>query len=175
MADEKKVLPWERQEGEPDDAFNNFRYYRDMPMPRKVLGVMHGSTTDKWEWSSKWSWISRAKQYDDHISNLAIQEREETVRMAARDIQVEHLMILHGMRELLMREAGKWLRRSRETEGMSELRINELVKLTESVVKLERLALGETTENTQPVTRDLSKLSVEELYQLQELTEKAGL
>lgn len=166
-------LPWERQPGEPDDCFNAFRYYRDMPMPRQALRAspMVGTNT-LWQWCNKWSWIARASQYDDHISDLAIAEREALVKQSARDIQVQHMGILQGARELLEREVAKYLAISREAKGPSLLKPAELSKLLDSVVKLDRLVRGETTENVAP-TEDLSNLSVDDLRVMRELKQKA--
>jgi len=177
MSDPVPPVPWERQPGEPDICFTQFRYYRDMPLPRKILGVRDGSTADKWEWSSKWSWVSRATAYDDHISTLAIKEREETVKQQARDIGAEHMKILHGLREVLERETGKWMARLRTSENSTEptMKPNELLKLADTVIKLERLVQGETTENIGAPKTDLSALSPEELSQLLALYKKAGL
>jgi hypothetical protein len=171
MSEEK---PWEKQPGETQLEFSQFRYYRDMPQPRRVLGVLHGSTADKWEMASRCEWVSRVEQYDDHISNVAIAERERVVKEQAASITEDHFRLLQGVREIAIRETAKWLADVRSQDGTSLFKISDLVKVVDCAVKLDRLTLGETTENVGGGHQDLSALSPEELILAHELAKKVG-
>lgn len=173
MTEEKLPRPWEKQLDEPEESFVEFRYYRDMPQPRRVQGVLHGSTEQKWNWASQWHWVSRARQYDDHLSDLAVEERETAVREQAKAIGEDHLRLLQGMREFALRETAKWLEQARASGGTSLIKIGDLVRVVDCAVKLDRLTLGETTENVGTGHQDLSGLSVDELRQYHELAKKA--
>lgn len=173
MGDEKPPAPWEKQPGETQLEFSQFRYYRDMPQPRRILGVLHGSTAEKWEMASRCNWVSRTEQYDDHISNVAIAERERVVKEQAAAITEDHFRLLQGVREIAIRETSKWLNDVRTQDGQSLIKISDLVKVVDCAVKLDRLSLGETTENVGGGHQDLSMLSPEELLLARDLAKKA--
>lgn len=170
-----EALPWDRQTDEPDDAFKAFVNYREMPMPRRVLSASSMATTrELWEWSSRFLWASRVKQYDDHLSGLAIAERESLVKQGAHEVYEQQLIILAELRQLVQREGLKWLDYSRSMQGPSILKAADFRNLVETTIKLDRLVRGESTENLAS-GGDMSKLTPDELWKLRELQKKAGL
>lgn len=165
------TMPWERLADEPDDAFKQFTYYLHMAPPRRVLGVLHGPTVSKAGWAQTWSWYSRAKAWDDHLAKVAAEEAEETIKESVRAVTQHHMRILQGLREVLEREAGKWLEESRTASGQTLLKPREIMKLTDVVVKLDRLVREQSTENID-VPTDLSSLSLEDLRTMQDIQKK---
>lgn len=167
---------WERQDGESDDAFKAFTNYRDMPRPRRVLSAMYGiPSATLSEWSTTHAWGSRVTQFDDYLSAVAVGEQESLIRQGVEEIVGQHLALLQNLREFTARETGKWLEVSRSLAGPSLVKVGELVKLGEMVVKLDRLVHEQSTENIQESFDDLSALTPEELRTLLELQRKATL
>jgi len=85
MADQhKELLPepklWERQEGEPLEAYDAFCCYRDAPADarsiRMALTTLYGREPTQAElstalvWSSQWGWVARTKAWHDELDRL---------------------------------------------------------------------------------------------------------
>lgn len=79
--------PWGRRADESRPAFEAFRTYLEMGTGRDIRSVgrslgKSGSLISRW--SSRHSWVARAKAWDDHLGALARAAAEEhTVRRAA--------------------------------------------------------------------------------------------
>lgn len=127
------------------------------------------------EWSTTHAWGSRVTQFDDYLSAVAVGEQESLIRQGVEEIVGQHLALLQNLREFTARETGKWLEVSRSLAGPSLVKVGELVKLGEMVVKLDRLVHEQSTENIQESFDDLSALTPEELRTLLELQRKATL
>lgn len=166
--------PWERQPNESDHAWLCFCAYRDMHPSERLLkraGVADSVTKSKWYREHNWS--DRCKAYDDHMSSIVQEERETMLRRTSRELAFEHSMQMAEMRDFWLREFAKYQAQSRESEMPAPVKFGELLKLGEMTVKLQRLLSGETTENVGTTDLDFSKLSLEELRTLHELTAKA--
>lgn len=159
---------WERQPIDTDESFKAFCTYRDQIPPRRFRGL--GPTATIAEWYRDHGWRERIAAYDAWLDSIMLREREEALKKAARNQGTEHALLLVEAREFLGLELAKFLKTSKEHE-IQNLRPHEMIRLLEQVIKLERLVQGETTENVSQQV-DLSKLSVEELRQLEALHRK---
>lgn len=170
-----ELLAWERQETDTDDSWVAFVAFRDMKAPRRLLTVaVNGSrlpTAKLSEWYRAHAWKERADAYDRHMDRVVLEEREALLRQTSKEISAEHMTMLHAARELVQRELDKWLQASRETEAQGLLKVSDVNRLLENVVKLDRLIRDQSTEQV-TVEMDLSKLTPEELKQLRTLREK---
>jgi hypothetical protein len=78
-APEPGPLPWERQAGEGEKAFQAFATYRDLgPGERSVTRV--AKTLGKGvrlptRWSSRWLWVERARAFDAENDRLRLSRR----------------------------------------------------------------------------------------------------
>lgn len=179
MSDDKKKPaappePWERQASESDEAWLSFRAYRDMvPDERKITNAAAKSTATLSKWYRDHNWEERVRAHDAKFDKIRIEEREQIYRRKAREIAIDHMVMLSNARDLVARELNKFAEVSRETDAIGLVKVAELTKLFELVVKLDRLVRGETTENVGSTAIDYSALDPEELDKLNELLEKA--
>lgn len=126
---------------------------------------------------SKWyrdhDWPGRVTAFDKHFDSVSLEERERTLRMASRDLAIDHALMLADAGELVQRELRKLVNVSRETELHGLMKPAEVIKLLDTTIKLDRLVRGESTENIKEEV-DISKLSLEEVRELSRLMRKAG-
>ena len=162
-------LPWEIQHGEPDEAFRQFVFFREMPAPRKLGGY---GLAERYELWRTWNWSARVAAYDEYLSDIAVREAEEALKMGAKQLAAEHMKELHKAREIFGRELNKMLEQSRKA-GNTFMKPADVIRLGEFVVKNERLVTGEATERTE-VHQDLSNLTDEDLAALEEIARKTG-
>lgn len=173
---------WERQHNETDSAWDAFVVYRDLGPAKRSLaevGRVQGKhRRNYFDWSSDWSWVRRCADYDawmDRQTKLAEIE-------AIRDMKRRHVELALelqeaaklGLKKLI--ETQKAIAGDPEAEPLNPKGIKELAELG---AKLERLSRGEPDAievariETAPA-HDYSRLSVEELRALLELTRKAS-
>lgn len=164
---------WERQEGEGDDAFRAFVYFRDMPLPRKVDALGPNSVSQMFRWHKEWAWPIRARAYDNHLSAFAVKCKEAEIAKSSKTIAAEHMSILSDMRTVLQQECAKLLEQSTSSAGQTIMKHSDMSKMLDTVFKLDRLVRGESTEKIETV--DMSDMTDEELAQFIELSKKAGI
>lgn len=134
--------PWDRMPREGARAFEAFVAYRDMGPARstaKVAKQLGKSKALMDQWSSKWSWVARTRAWDeeqDHLTKIGQEKRRrETMERHAqlgKLLQSRGLEILQSFEAAAKKDAATW---------------NDVVRLITEGVKLERLAMGEITEN----------------------------
>jgi hypothetical protein len=165
---------WDRWEGEPDDAWNAFRVYRDLPPNRRQIRKVASMSFDKLcRWHREFDWFTRCQAFDEANKELFTEEvRRQYLATAAIEYARSVEEQIGDMRELWDREVAKLLERSRDSE-MNMLKPTELLKLGELKFRAERLVSGQTTENVGTSDVDYDNLSSEELLQLNELMTKA--
>lgn len=175
MSDVPAPKPWERQPEEPEPAFLLFQRYRDRRPPRgRVYEATKGAAghVETLRLFQDWHWKERAAAWDAHIEAIRLHEVEEVARVDARDRAKEHLLLTNDLLQLALREARKWLRAAEESD-MTLIKPADLIKLTDLVVKLERLIKGQPTERVEH-GRDLSHLTDDELEQVEALLSKGA-
>jgi hypothetical protein len=128
---------WQQQPGESPKAFQAFVVYRNMePRERsisRVVSELNKSRSLIGRWSSRWSWVERAQEWDDYQEMRRLEVRiEEKQRM-----DEEHLKIIRAMR-------------NKALQALTELSIQDLASNMYELrnwitdfIKYERLVMGE--------------------------------
>ena len=182
----ENVYPWERIPGETSREYQKFCAYRDMnssdkPIRKRSLQRLAkelGLSLDHLKkLSAKNDWVSRAAAYDEYLDELAREQNEaEIIKMRKNHALLASQMITKAAKRLL-------------TMPEEEITAADLVRLVDVGVKIERLSRGESTENRQisgeakvihqgevtvknQMNLDLSRLTDEELSELEQLLEK---
>lgn len=182
----ENVYPWERIPGETSREYQKFCAYRDMnssdkPIRKRSLQRLAkelGLSLDHLKkLSTKNDWVSRAAAYDEYLDELAREQNEaEIIKMRKNHALLASQMITKAAKRLL-------------TMPEEEITAADLVRLVDVGVKIERLSRGESTENRQisgeakvihqgevtvknQMNLDLSRLTDEELSELEQLLEK---
>jgi hypothetical protein len=81
--------PWEPQQKESMPAYAAFAEYRDLGPERSIEAVsrkVSKSLPLLKRWSSRWSWVERAKAYDAHLDEIRRTAREQSIAKQARKI-----------------------------------------------------------------------------------------
>ena len=144
MAKEKKIEPWERQEGETSKQFEAFVIYRDMGEDRSLSKVAQQLSKSKQlltRWSSANNWVERCTEWDreqDRI--LRLEQIKDIKKMRKRHADTGTLMVAVAQKALQ-----KMI--DPETKQLKDdVTANEIARLVEVGSKLERLSRGDTSE-----------------------------
>lgn len=171
MSDDLQL--WDRLACDDNESWEAFKQYRDM-MPHRIRNVVGWPVATVQSWSKANHWEERIRAYDGHLDGMFQREREETLKRGAREITAEHLAILATARQVIDLEFAKILQATQNggDKPGAVMRPGDVIKLTELVIKMERLSLGETTENVGTNDLDLSSLSDAEFEAYQAIHEK---
>jgi len=162
---------WDRQAGEPGEAFLAFEAFRKMSAPRR--GLPEGFDVSKCRgWHREWLWDLRVEAWDEHLTALARSEEQALVTQTAKDRALDWMRTFSLGKRVGLRELRRLVERS---EDGTTLRPNELVKLLEFLWKAERVMDGEPTERTETTNVDLTGLSDDEQAKIAELLAKAEI
>jgi hypothetical protein len=135
--------PWERQNGEPMDAFDAFGVYRDLGPTRSLTKAQrtrkNGSQTSFNEWSAKWVWVDRVLAWDSYLDA----QRRQAVISEVEKMSRRHAQIAQVMQNKVIERL--------QTIDATKLTFTELARWMEVAVKTERLAYGLSTENIHAV------------------------
>lgn len=171
--DDKDVHPWERQDGEPDTAYQAFQgYFLQVPPRRMAHASVRHSTAELSRLYNEWRWEERATAYDRHVQRIRQAERDAMLQQDEKERLAKMVAVLETTGEIISREMAKLLRDSLATEASGLVRPGDLNKLLGQWVTLQRLIHGESTENVATVDARLENLTPEELRTLRELHEK---
>jgi hypothetical protein len=167
------VQAWERQEGEPEGAYEAFKGYVYQTPPRRLVhsSVKHGSA-ELSALYNEWRWQERALAWDRHIQRARDEEREALLREDEKSRTAAQLTMLKGIQQVANREIAKLVRDTAKSEAFGTVKVSDLNKLIGQVIVLERLIHGESTANVGVVDANLEKLSLDELRELQRLQAK---
>lgn len=167
------VHAWERQDDEPEAAYEAFKGYVYQPPPRRLVhsSVKH-ATAALSALYNEWRWSERALAYDRHVQKIRDEEREAILREDEKSRTAAQLTMLKGIQQVANREIAKLVRDTAKSEAFGTVKVSDLNKLIGQVIVLERLIHGESTANVGVVDANLEKLSVEELRELQRLQAK---
>lgn len=161
MAGDLGKQPWDQQSSESGPAYQAFRAYRDMGVPRSLRRCAEGLGKDPSlvaRWSSAHDWQERVKSWDLE------QDRQRREAMAVENVQagIRHASIAASGLAAAASVNQAWLERvaelAREDKGLKKLDLETLselmVKVNRAVPRLivgERLARGMTTESVEHV------------------------
>lgn len=132
---------WEKLPDESPLAFKWFCVYRDMGPERsqmkviKKMGKVRGYRNQLDEWSVDHRWVERVSAYDKHMDSLALKEREKEIKAMSK----RHAQQAKSMQSKIIQRL--------KTIKPADLSPLQLAKWLEIATKIERLALGESTEN----------------------------
>lgn len=115
-------------------------------------------------WIRAFFWRERVTEYDKYLDAGRVEVIEQTYRETAREVAAKHRQMLEDARSVAMTELAKLKERVGNT-AFEVVKPSDLTKLVDTIVKLDRLIRGETTESVQ--LTDMSKLSDEELDQIE--------
>jgi hypothetical protein len=144
MSDEGK-RPWDRLTGESSKAYAHFCRYRDMGVSRSLRTLEHvdGCTSGYRQlgrWSSRWHWVERCQDYDDHLQRQdRLRQEKERKDMLTRHGKIAVLgqnLVVKGIEKLL----------ADVEQGKRDLSASDASRLLDVAVKIERLSRGEPTE-----------------------------
>jgi hypothetical protein len=151
--------PWERQPGETSRSYRAFQCYLNLAADRSIYRAAlelarkkHGKegaevgqvSIAHWErWSSKYSWVDRARQWDDHLLEKARTAREAAILAELKDLKVDKAALEN---ERIRFELRGHKSTERFFDGL-EQKFNELVKLPSTKIKQQKLnEAGDVTE-----------------------------
>lgn len=162
--------PWEQLPGESTRAHTGFTVYRELGPSRTLrkvrtdwgrigdeLGADLGnppSATSVDRWSVQHAWRIRAQGYDQKLDSDWVLEKQDARRERAR---LNAKMAAFGMQKV-------WERL--QTMNWAEASFLDLRRMIDSLSRLERLALGESTENIQVTGKDGGPVVIEDLAKL---------
>lgn len=99
--------PWERWPREPTRTYDRFCAFRDLGAARTLGAAARACSVGSvmlGEAARVWFWRERTDAWDDHLSQLAVHEREETIRdmtrrhvAASQKLQVKALAVLEDL------------------------------------------------------------------------------
>jgi len=165
---------WDRQSGESSKAYAHFCLYRDMGVSRSLrqMANVPGCTAVVRQlnrWSSRWKWVERCQEYEDHLEYQdRLQQEKERREMRKRHAKMAILaqnIAVEGLKNLLTKVQG----------GEQGVAPADLTRLLEVGVKVERLSRGEPTDSHEvsgpsggPVKLDLGETlkRIDEVYGL---------
>jgi hypothetical protein len=173
MTSAAEVKAWERQDGEPDAAYDAFKGYVFQAPPRRLIHTsVKLRTSEVSALFNEWRWAERALAYDRHVASIALEEREALLREDERDRTAAHLRMLKGVQQVINREIAKLVRDTEKSEAFGTVKVSDLNKLLNTAITLERLVHGESTANVAAVDASLERLTLDELRELQRLQAK---
>lgn len=136
--DDDDIDPWERQPGESTKRYTQFLMYRDMGPARTLARVAQELALNPRyvrAISAEWLWVARAGAHDQ----VTYQERAARIRAERMEMDDRHARIARAVQ-------GKIIA-SLQAVDPGKLSPNELARLLEVAVKVERMALGASSEN----------------------------
>ena len=144
MRDEEKH-EWDRQPSETSKGYGHFCFYRDAGKERSLRKLAADArTTSKLRqlqhWSSRWKWVERCQQYDDHLERQARleqeRERKDMVKRHAKIAVLGQNLVVKGIEKLI----------AEIEDGSRRATASDLSRLLDVAVRVERLSRGEPTE-----------------------------
>ena len=147
MSNTNTPLPWERQPGETQKAYEAFCVYRDLKDIRdpeskrslELVGQRLGKTKANYErWSSANEWVKRVEAWDEY-QERKIREEEEKQRITdIRSMRKRHADLASAM----LIKAARALQRIPE----DEIKAGDVSRMVDTASKLERISRGDVGE-----------------------------
>ncbi|MBP5971588.1 hypothetical protein HW132_02245 [Brasilonema sp. CT11] len=83
---DEDLQSWERQTGESNKAWAAFQVFRDLGGKRTITAAQEvlqrpiGYRRTLEEWSSRYNWVARCREYDQYIDRITRVQREQVKR-----------------------------------------------------------------------------------------------
>ncbi|BCJ61548.1 hypothetical protein [Micromonospora endophytica] len=141
---EPEILPWDRQDREPEKAYGYFVLYRDLGRTRTVAKVateVNKSRDYLHKLATAWKWVQRAQAWDREEDRLYVEGLAEQ----RRDMAKRHARISSALQAKIVARL--------QTIDASKLSPGDIARWLEVATRVERLALGlpdSTTSHTGP-------------------------
>lgn len=149
----ENLRPWERQDGETEKAFSAFKAYLEME-DRNICQLAKRLSKSRQlvdKWKQKYNWQERCIAWDKSLQEIeyktAVKERK---KMAKRHIAIAMSMQAKAVEALQKIE-------------VSKLNANEIIRLFDTSVKIERLSRGEATFINSSKNDDSNKKDVADI------------
>ncbi|TAM68311.1 MAG: hypothetical protein EPN50_05040 [Chloroflexota bacterium] len=161
--------PWEPQPGESSPAFAAFVMYRDLGPGRsitKTAEALGRNRTLIGDWSSRWRWQERIAAWDGELSRRTLDaeadERRAMVKLHARTARAVVNVVA---RRVLGDEA-----RGIQAIDPNTLGPQDLARLLDVAVKVERLSRGAPTESVEvhDIASQVRRLALEQGFSEEE-------
>jgi hypothetical protein len=157
-----KPQPWEQQPQESDLHYSYFVIYRDLPTTirtvKKVKETLHDNGKDlTHEYlrmvSADNKWQQRVRAWDKHTQSLMLTSKESTIK----EMNNKHANIANDCIDLVYDELMNDELKKADPNKRPYL-IQALIRGMEGAVRIQRLALGESTSNTKQVNEGINNL-----------------
>lgn len=169
----REVQTWERQDDEPENAYEAFKGYCFQTPPRRLAhSSVKFSTSELSKLFNEWRWKERSLAWDRHTDRIRLDEREALIKQDEKDRLAKWMTVLETTGEILSREMAKLLRDSQETQASGLIKPSDLNKLMATWIQMQRLIHGQSTENVAVDDARLENLTLDELRELHRLQEK---
>lgn len=158
---------WERQPCDTDTSFKAFVCYRDQgSRPRRMPNGSSTTYAQVARWRVEHDWQERASQYDAHVDRIRLEEAAKVTRERAAAVAESFQNILDDGREIIARELERYAALARKnTDIPGVMKIGDLNKLAELVMKWEQILSGKPSEHVKSEI-DMSLLTAEEKREL---------
>jgi hypothetical protein len=155
MESDQETKVWLKLPGETRSAYQAFAIYRDIyyesdkPGHRSyqlVADKLAKSVVLIKRWGSKYNWVERVDAYDQYLENL----RQEAITYAKQTMATRHIKIISTGLDMAEEVLEKMQEDMHKFYGENERPMNpkDAAKFVETLIKLERLTLGEATDKT---------------------------
>jgi hypothetical protein len=150
-------LPWERMPGETSKQFYAFTVYRDMGVNRSLVKVRdkldkepgYEKLLGRWSSANKWVW--RCQEWDSYQDDEML-ARVEAHRHKMADKHNTYI-------DTILNVLGERLNQIIDDREWRNLSPAETIKMTELMIKLNRLENGLPTENVRQETHGTMKVA----------------
>jgi hypothetical protein len=141
------LQPWERQPDEPDEAYQMFLAFRDMPNRNMATFDQPQYLAREWSarkarhWSSRWSWGWRNANFDRYMANVDV---ENMVRYRRMMHERHRKVAAAGFAKI-----AQWVKNL----DVTKLTATEAIRLFEVFVRIESMAAGTHTVDDETPTQ----------------------
>jgi hypothetical protein len=156
------LQPWEQQPGETPKHYNYFTLYKNIPIPQRsikkvqeTLQQQNKQLTQEYlrQVSAANKWQGRVSAWDKHMSHLAISSKE----MNIKQMNDKHFSVGKTCINSLLDDINDPELLTVPIDKRAYVK-QALIRGMEGAVRIQRLALGESTSNTKQVNEGINNL-----------------
>lgn len=144
--------PWDRKEGESDDAWQAFVEYRDLGLSRTVrraAEILGKSESHLNGYSYRFSWRERVNAFEEHLDHHRQDEHEKAVRDMTKDHALASGYMLRKAMQVI------------QNTPASEIGVREAIAMFRAAVPIERLSREADRAWNESYARALGEMSDE--------------
>jgi hypothetical protein len=173
------IKPWEKSDDESSLEFQAFVIYRDMkPEDRsysKVAQLLTKTKVQIGEWGAKFHWQDRVSAWERELDRVKLKKRAEDIekmseRHAGQAQAISRAAFIPVEALLKNMSSPEWPKTLAKLQKLPPLQLIEYAKAVASVMptimKMERLARGETTEESRVSGNFSAKIVDRKEYQV---------